>query len=212
MTIEQGYSSFEKWGASQTIPTLTTGDEIWVQFKMNWPTGFDFSTSTDLLKFIRFRNLNGRGYSTFLIPEPGKNVWFTGDGSSSQSVFGWGQEYIDAAIRSIGSNATDGITTNVEEKYEFYMKLGYGSGILRAWRNDVFLGELTSRYTINEVGGGINDVFWFTYWNGGENVYTNSPKAYPTQTQSCYVDDVKIATSAGVTPTNTDGSGNIHIG
>lgn len=72
MNINQGTTAFGTWGGRRSFPTsLSEGDEIWIRLRSFFPTGFDFSTNTGFLKFLRVHitseNGTHMGYHDLLI-------------------------------------------------------------------------------------------------------------------------------------------------
>ena len=114
--------------------------------------------------------------------------------------------YYETVVRQEypGVFSGDRIEKGVWESYEIYYKFDTlsvdegGTGVVRIWKNNKLLSNLTNQITLNNSTTVADSFYLFTYWNG------NAPKD-----QHLYIDDI-IMTSD--TPVNTDDNGFRFIG
>lgn len=62
MNIQQGANGWGVWGGRKQLPSeLGEGDELWIRLRTFFPTGFDFNTNLNFLKFLRVTVKEGDG-------------------------------------------------------------------------------------------------------------------------------------------------------
>ncbi|HEX7026116.1 MAG TPA: hypothetical protein VF268_02670 [Gammaproteobacteria bacterium] len=186
LNIEAGSRGTGSWGGIISFEacggrSLEKGDEVWIRLRTKFPADFDFTADPHLL-FLRLpiqnEAGNTQGASDIYIPT-GKNG----------HVF----EYVRQGDRQwvYFGNISDRIVLGLWETYEWYVKLsdiawddepGEGA-VMRFWKNDNLLVEITDKPTLAAPGGYLPEFHLFTYWHGG------SPR-----TQKMYIDDLKITT------------------
>lgn len=202
-------ASATDWGLASKLPTrLGENDEVWIRFRTFFPTGYDFD-ATPHLKFFRIDQgtVASGGHGAHL----DWYIRFVGNAGDTDNV-----GFLDYIQENQQSWLYDyeaipsGIVRNTWQTWNFYFKL-HGTaagGRIRIWRDSSLLADFNSRMTLGAsdyvVGassdGNAQGFMFSTYWNGG------SPA-----TQTCYIDDWQIATSASP-PTATDSGGRTWIG
>ncbi|WP_019530657.1 hypothetical protein [Dasania marina] len=165
----------------------TVGHRIWVDFYMYVPAGFDFTTNTGSLKFLRFRSkdLDGtqRGALDLQIKPLGSATQFRMMREWQEALGGpvpvGGWEYF---------GASDVIQTDVFQRYSCEIVLDHnlqadgGSSRVKFWIDGNLIVESYLWNTLLNPDASIFDFLLFTYWNGGAPA-----------NQSLWVDDMKIA-------------------
>jgi hypothetical protein len=187
---------FGKWGGIVPIkPALGKDHEIWVRLWVLWPASFEFSASP-WMKFLRLHN------QTFDGKNGGYNDLYVDNADATTSVLRTIKEVHDKWAVYDGAS----LPRDTWERYEMYLYIDHlpvdagGGGRVRIWRDDQLIFDRTDVPTITEAGGKIDYFYLFTYWNNEQ-----------PPNNSCYVDDLAIATSASPPP-NTDTMGNAYIG
>jgi hypothetical protein len=207
MGVTAGSDGWGEFGATYEFPShVARGGEVWVRVNMFVPSGFDQTTNTGVLKFMRVHTATSgganEGYHDLLISNPGATFWDAGVGN-------WVSSYIYnfegfPKLLGVGVRPTDDLKAGKWESYEMYVKFDStaanagGQGVMRIWKNNKMLYERRDQATLVGTGSYADAFYLFTYWNG------NAPA-----TQSLYIDDVVVTSD---TPPNRDASGNPFIG
>lgn len=207
MGIKAGTDGWATWGGSMSFPsTLAKGQELWIRLSMFVPNDFNYSGSPQL-KFMRTHTRasggGNAGYLDFLITPDGPTHWDDANKKQTDSPYYY---YYETVVRQEypGVFSGDRIEKGVWESYEIYYKFDTlsvdegGTGVVRIWKNNKLLSNLTNQITLNNSTTVADSFYLFTYWNG------NAPKD-----QHLYIDDI-IMTSD--TPANTDDNGFRFIG
>jgi len=207
MGITSGTDGWGNFGAISTFPSkIASGSEVWVRVSLFLPTGFNVSTNTGMLKFLRVHTASSsggnEGYHDLLIAKPGATFW----GAD-------GKEYTASYISNyegggypvgVGTRPANDAVLGKWESYEMYVnfdpvsKDAGGKGEVRIWKNNQLLLDRTNNGTLRSASSVSDSFYLFTYWNG------NAPA-----TQSLYVDDIILTSER---PANRDAKGNPFIG
>lgn len=198
LNIREGTKGFGYWGGIVQFPSnLKQGDEIWISLRVFIPEGFEFTTDTGVLKFLRIRQRaadgSHTGYLDNLMRMP----------ASPQGVFTLLKEG-QHLLFSYGERGVDDIPYGQWFRFELYAYLDEtpqaegGKAIVRTWMDDKLLTEEKHIQTLSGPDATATSLYLFTYWNGG------APK-----TQDLYVDDIVITNDK---PINRDNYSNPMIG
>ncbi|MFO1394706.1 MAG: hypothetical protein U1F09_13155 [Steroidobacteraceae bacterium] len=222
-TTEQAYSGTKSlkltvnsgqfdvpWLAGKPTNRLGQGDEIWARFRTYFPAGYNFSAGPHL-KFFRIDvgSPASGGHGAHL-------DWYIRSGVSPNQadatgvgVFDFIQEEIQSWLYDTDALPT-GIVRGQWQTWNFYYKLHSvaSSARIRLWRDNTLLVDTNARATLGssttvvgcKTDGNAQGIMVVTYWNGGAPA-----------TQSFYLDDFVVATSASP-PASTDSGGRIWIG
>jgi len=187
-------------GFIHSIPSdLVQGDEAWVRMHIYIPAGSDITApgEGDRLKWLRWRTESYVGANTGY-----SDVYY------HKLLCEW--RYIKEVTNSWKVLAT-GVGGAADMEYgkwvtwEFYTKFHTTAGIIRMWKDGVYINEFTDITTLTTATDTVTSMYFRTYWNGG----------IPEQ-QDWYYDNVAIALNgAGRTDStqlNTDSEGNLFIG
>jgi hypothetical protein len=207
MGITAGSDGWGEFGAIASFPShMARNGEVWIRLNLFIPSGFNVSTNTGVLKFMRVHTASSgganEGYHDLLISKPGSSFWDTVLGNISSSYV-YNYEAF-AKLLAVGIPPTDDFKTGRWEAYELYVKFDSvsrnagGQGTVRIWKNNKLLYERRDQATLRSADSYADSFYLFTYWNG------NAPA-----TQSLYVDDVIVTSD---TPANKDAAGNAFIG
>jgi hypothetical protein len=185
MTILQGETGFGNWGGEFDFPNkLYDGDELFLRFRMYYPSGFTHYTSGegDRVKFVRVKSTSpanaNRGYLDL--------YW---DKSGSGATYKQILEFGSTSWTNVGTAAEfphlfdQWVTYNIHYVFNADSTLG----IARFWRNGELMADIKTE-TLSAVDDSMDFIYLFTYWNG------SAP-----QTQSCYTDDWKITSDRNET-------------
>lgn len=205
--ITKGSDGWGEFGGSYTFPTkLAKGAEVWVQVHLFVPSGFQISTNTGVLKFMRVHTASASGgndgYHDLLISNPGAVNW-------NSLVGNWSSSYVYnyegfPNLIPVGVTSKNDVVKGAWETYEMYVKFDSvsknagGSAEVRVWKNNTLLVDKTDQATLVSSTAVADFFYLFTYWNG------NAPA-----TQSLYVDDIVLMSD---TPANRDAAGHPFIG
>jgi hypothetical protein len=181
LNVREGTAGFGYWGGVINFPSnLNQGDEIWISLRLFIPEGFDFSTNTGVLKFLRIRQRAADGSHTGYLD----NLIRMAD--SPRGVFTLLKEGQNSLF-SYGERGVDDIPYGRWFRFELYAYLDEtsqaqgGQAVVRTWIDDKLLTEERRIETLSTSGTTATSLYLFTYWNGG------APK-----TQHLYVDDIII--------------------
>jgi len=207
MGVTAGTDGWSEFGAIASYPAhVNRNGEVWVRLNLFIPNGFNVTTNTGVLKFMRLHTFSAgganEGYHDLLIGKPGYTFWDTVLGNVSAS-FVYNFEGF-AKLIGVGVPPTDSFQTGKWESYEMYVKFDSvskdagGQALVRVWHNNKLLFTRHDQATLKNVDSYSDAFFLFTYWNG------NAPA-----TQSLYVDDIVMTSE---TPAARDAAGNPFIG
>lgn len=196
-----------EWGAIFDLPTpIKVGEEVWVRLSLFLPNDFQVVSNSGQLKFIRLHTRTSSantGCLDFLMGDKSIALW---DPILKRDTYA---PYISnfegrPGLTMVGTRPTDNVALGRWETYEVYVKLdsisvsGGGMGMIRVWKNNKLIANLTGQVAAADKSGVVDSVYVFTYWNG----------TAPAD-QYAYMDDL-IMTNA--TPTNRDANGYPYIG
>jgi hypothetical protein len=207
MGVTAGSDGWSEFGAIANYPShVGRNGEVWVRVNLFVPTGFNVSTNTGVLKFMRLHTFSAggsnEGYHDLLISKPGSTFWDALLGDTKASLVYNFEAF--ARLLGVGVTPTDDFKTGKWESYEMYAKFDSvsrdagGQALIRVWKNNKLLYERHDQATLKNADSYSDAFFLFTYWNG------NAPA-----TQSLYVDDVVMTSEA---PAARDAAGNPFIG
>jgi hypothetical protein len=180
LTADSGATGFGNWGGIVNFPSaLRRGDELWLQFYIYFPAGFQITTNTGSLKFIRILTQTEVGGWA------GQNdiqLMNDGDPSNSFRVMKEGQDqwFRFGAPSLIKRDQWHRVTTHLV--FDSVSAVNGGLSRVRFWLDGRLL---TEEKRITTLGGSrdiVKSFFLFTYWNGG------APR-----TQSLFVDEILMA-------------------
>lgn len=188
-------------GFIHSIPgDLVEGDEAWARMRIFLPIGSDLQAigEGDHLKWLRWRTET----------DLGANAGYS-DIYYDEVIGRW--KFIKEVAPNTWHTLTTGAGGPFDQEYgkwvtwEFYFKFHSTVGVVRMWKDGVFVNELTNIETLSTPTDVVKSMYFRTYWNGG----------IPKQ-QDWYYDNVAIALNgAGRTDStqlNTDSEGNLYIG
>lgn len=202
--ITAGSDGWGYWGGTITFPSIiNSGGQVWARVSLFVPAGFNTTTNTGVLKFMRIHTATSAnanvGYHDYAIANNG-TVQYNAAGKALVSPgYIYGYEGIPN-LMAVGTQSANGIAYGKWETYEMYVKFDAvakaagGTGEVRLWKNNQLLLDMVSQGTLVSSTDHSDAFFLFTYWNG------NAPA-----TQNAYVDDIIVSTD---TPANKDASGN----
>jgi MYXO-CTERM domain-containing protein len=186
---------FGQWGGTLKLPDLTTGQSVWVRLWIWWPAAFEFSASP-WMKFIRIHNRTAEGGNG------GYNDLYVDNADGETSVL--------RVIKEVHNvwETYDGppLPRDTWERYEMQIIADHvsvddgGQARFRVWRDDELIFDRTDVPTLTDVGGTLDYVYLFTYWNN------EMPPA-----NTVYIDDLSIALD-DAPPPNVDAHGNPYLG
>lgn len=206
------------FGGSIALPEIVpVGETIWMRCKI-------FIPSTTSLSHA-FENSDGRrgadagcgsgnddgdtpsGTKFYALdPTSGTSrIYLNIDTSYRGAPYGYGKLIIEAG------GATDTLSLHAPFDQWFSLELSaqiaYSGGFVRAWMDDVLVGEILSTRTVADGVAGIDEVRNGDYFNG-------TPWTDGTGTNYYYIDDVIVATSKSGfgTPDGRDAANNPMIG
>lgn len=183
------------WASQLTcggIKAISVGDgqELWARAYYMFPAGFSWSASSAGYhrKIMRIRNSSTHHCIDVLsYCEPWQSCGGNGEVMPGNEI---SPEY----AAQTGVFLRPGVWYNVEQ----YVKVSKGNdGIQRVWINGALVFEKRNHSTL-ESSGSIDEILFFTYWNGGA-----------PQNQSAFIDNVVITTDR---PSGVDSQGNPMIG
>lgn len=185
---------FGQWGGIVPLPDVGAGGSVWVRLWVQWPSDFEFSAAP-WMKFIRLHNRNIEGSNA------GYNDLYVDNADGKQSVLRVIKEIHDVW------EVYDGppLPRDVWERYEMQIVVDDvpvddgGQARFRVWRGDELIFDRTDVPTISAVGGVIDGLYLFTYWNN---------EAPPNNVM--YIDELAIAIDEP--PPNFDEQGNAYFG
>lgn len=199
LAVPAGETAFGKWGGIVEFPQpLTRGDEVWISFYMYVPSGFDYSTDTGFLKFIRLRQRNAdgshSGYLDTLIQ----------DTRSNNGIFTILKEGNAPKLYHHGTRGTDDLVSDNWMRVEQYVHLDNipssegGNGHVKLWVDGQLIVDEGQAQTISNSQVIVESLYLFTYWNGGA-----------PQDQHLYIDHLVMTNER---PNETDEWGNYILG
>lgn len=194
LTVQEGSDLF---GGVKEFPTrLGPGSELWLRFRVYWPSGFDWSADP-FLKFFRVHTQSptriNEGYVDWYINNPQRVA-----GPPFQII-----KEIEDRWHYFGADYRDDPKWNVWETYEVHYVFDSvpvsrgGRARVQAWKNGQLLADIRDMRTLETPESYAHEL-QFSYWNGG------APK-----TQSWYLDDIQLTT---LRPSDRDAAGNPMIG
>ena len=176
-----GSGGFGRWGGIVNFPNkLYKGDELFLRFRMYYPSGFNHYTSGggDHIKFFRIRSMHADNSNAGYI-----DVYW--DNKTSSTTLKFIKEGVNKWYNV--SNSTDyphlfdqWITYNVH----YILDNDPTKGRVRIWQNNDLLIDQSLSTLLNPEDWA-KDFYLFTYWNGEV-----------PQNQSCYVDDIKLTSDS----------------
>lgn len=197
-----------EWGAIFPLPSnVSVGQEVWMRVNIFMPTGFQISTNSGMLKFMRLHTktstANTGCLDLLMGATNGISIWDTVLKKDTFPPFVLNFEG-NPGNTMVGTRPTNDVGYGKWESYEIYVKVDSvskangGMGEVRAWKNNQLMADVTTQTSAGDKTGVIDSLYLFTYWNG------TSPS-----NQYLYMDDLIITTD---TPANRDAKGNAFIG
>lgn len=170
---------------------LVEGDEVWYRIYYFFPNGFDFSATGSGLKIARLHVIDGGGSH-----EGYMSIHIQGNLSIGSGIDRDGFKANNGGNDKFGTTVQNGKWMALEH----YVKLSPtpGVGIARVWQDGNLIFEDKQTKTMRTSASRADEIFIFTYWNGG------APKD-----QYAFIDEIIVTTDI---PGNKDSEGNNYIG
>lgn len=212
-TMTSGSDCALEFGFAKPLTTeLVEGDEIWIQGKFFYPTGWDFGNDGNAglggaatrTKFFRVQTYDSEDASLGYIDI---YLWMEDVNTTKwqmiyEGIQSWAFDGLDGFAPGRPPAPETNIVRNDWITIELYIKLHHtaNQSIVRLWEDNVLNFEITDLATMVNASDYANLFRFCTYVNGGAPA-----------TQDMFTDDWKIYTSASP-PTNTDADDNVYIG
>lgn len=190
--------TFQFGGYIDSYPTnCFKGDQIWFQWYCYMPSSFLIDTDNTLLKYLRFQTLSAagdnQGYCDVYLREgapPASRYRLIYEGDQGAKV-GTTSPWTPGGPASTFLR-DQWVRNNVHIVFDDVATMDGGTARFRLWENGVLVADKTDRKTLVSASDYSDKFLGFTYWNG-----ENAP-----QTQSVYIDDIRIAKNGRPTWTN----------
>lgn len=198
ISIEKGKTGYGQWGGEFIFPERAyKGDTVWFLVHIYMPEDFDHHAygEGNRLKFLRIQTLDSeggnRGYHDLYYDMKGADQPY-------KWIYEGENRWVDVGSADNPPKKEQWQSYEMAVTLDDVSKDEGGEAVVRIWKNDVLLTEITGRKTLAASNDYANRALVFTYWNGG------APKD-----QHMYLDEITITTE---TPRNVDDHGNPFIG
>lgn len=191
--------------------SLVEGDEAWWRIKVFMPAGYDISTNTFGLKWLRTHVLTSSGgnagYVDTYLQSDGTGFHQNEPAGNNQSTREAWSAQDRADLAALGRSAQYG-TWQTWEQYVKFQNIPDSTVTVRNWLDGELVYE-TSKWTTLGGAGNVGEAAYFiTYWNG--------EPLYPLQAQTMWYDEFAVAVKGGGRDDTqfmgTDAEGNFFIG